>query len=152
MVIKANQNLYKNILVGFASVFIFMETLAFFLGFNINTKSILHYVVFLISTIIFFFVIFLIVDKMNKKHIVFDKGKIIEKNGADERVIVYYNQILRTKYHNKIDLMFGIVDFGYVEIVYKINPKDKELKYLHLYLSPKDYKEIFVKPMSKKCL
>ncbi len=145
MVRKANRNLYKNILIGFACVFIFMGSLAFILGFAINTKSLLHYGVFLISTIILFFLIFLIVDKINKEYIVFDKEKIIKKIGADERVIVYYNQILRTEYHNKIDLMFGTIDFGYVEIVYKINPKDKELKYLHLYLSSKDYKEIFVK-------
>lgn len=149
MIIKVNRNLYKGILIGFASLFIFVETLAFFLGFDINAKSILHYAVALISTMMLFFLIFLIIDKANKKYIVFDKEKIILKKGSDEKVLLYYYQILRTKYHNDVNLFFGYIDFGYVEIVYKMNPQDKEVKCLHIHLSPKEHKDIFVKPMSK---
>ena len=149
MIIKANQNLYKNILICFAVFIILVGTLAYILGFDIDTKSILYYVIFLNSTIILFFIAFLIIDKINKKYIIFDEEKIIEKNDADERIILYNNQILYTKYHNKIDLIFGIIDFGYVEIVYKIDSKDKQPKYLHLYLSLKNYKKIFVESKLK---
>ena len=145
MQIKANQNLYRHILIGFAALIIFMGTLAYFLGFNINVQSILYYVLFLISTIILFFVIFLFIDKTNKKYIIFDEEKIIEKDKVDERIIVFYNQILYTKYHNKIDLFYGIIDFGYVEIVYKVNSKDPHPQRLYLYLSPKNYSKIFVR-------
>lgn len=145
MRIKANQSLYKNILIAFSGLIIFMGSLGYFLGFNINAKSLLFYAIFLISTIILFLVIFLIVDKCNKKYIVFDSEKIKEENKDDEKIIVYYKQILYTKYHNSIDLFNGNIDFGFVEIVYKTDSKDKEPKHFHLYLSKKNYKELFDK-------
>lgn len=148
MRIKANQNLYKNILIAFASLFIFVESLGYFLGFNVSIKSLLFYIVFLVSTIILFLVVFLIIDKNNKNYIIFDEDKIIENNKYNERIIVYYNQILYTKYHNRIDLFYGNIDFGYVEIAYKIDSKDKETKLIHLYLSKKNYKNFFVKSKS----
>ena len=150
MKIKANQNLYKNVLIAFASLLIFMGSLGYFLGFDVNIKSLLFYVIFLVSTIILFLVVFLIIDKNNKKYIIFDEDKIIEKNKYNERIIVYYNQILYTKYHNSIDLFYGNIDFGYVEIAYKIDSKDKETKLIHLYLSKKNYKKIFVNQLNNK--
>ncbi len=141
--IKVNRNLYKNILILFFIVIGFVESLAYFLGFDINAKSILYYVIFLISTMLLFFALFLIIDKLNKKYIVFDGEKIIEKHNNEEKVFLYYDQILGTKYHNNIDLVFGIIDFGYVEIKYKINSKDKDLKHLCIYMSKKMYIKIF---------
>ena len=134
-----------SILIAFSLLIIFIGTLSYFLGFDVNIESLLYYVVFLIFTILFFFVLFLIIDKMNKKYIVFHNDKIIEMHDNEEKVILYFNQILYTKYHNDINLIYGIVDFGYVEIVYKINSKDKEPKHLNLYLSKKNYKTIFKK-------
>ncbi|MBQ7225409.1 MAG: hypothetical protein IJX02_02265 [Clostridia bacterium] len=145
MKIKANRNLYKNILIAFCSLIIFIGTLAYFLGFDLNIKSLLYYAIFLTSTIIVFFGLFLIIDKINKKYIVFDNDKIIEMHSNEEKVILYFNQILYTKYHNNIDLLYGNIDFGYVEIVYKTDSKDKEPKSLNLYLSKKNYKKIFNK-------
>lgn len=145
MKIKANRNLYKNILIAFSILIILIETLAYFLGFDVNVKSLLYYVIFLISTILLFFALFLIIDKINKKYIIFDGEKIIEKHNNEEKIILYFNQILYTKYHNKIDLMYGIIDFGYVEIAYKTDSKDKEVKYFHIYLSKKNYKKLFDK-------
>ena len=145
MKIKANRNLYKNILIAFCSLIIFIGTLAYFLGFDLNIKSLLYYAIFLTSTIIVFFGLFLIIDKINKKYIVFDNDKIIEMHSNEEKVILYFNQILYTKYHNNIDLLYGNIDFGYVEIVYKTDSKDKEPKSLNLYLSKKNYQKIFNK-------
>ena len=145
MRIKANQNLYKNILIAFNGLIIFVGSLGYFLGFTINANSLLFYGIFLISTIILFFIIFLVVDKCNKKYIVFDEAKIKEESKYGEKVIVYYNQILYTKYHNSIDLFNGIIDFGFVKIVYKTDSKDKESKYIHLYLSKKNYKKYLKK-------
>lgn len=150
MKIKANQNLYKNILIAFAGLIIFMGSLGYFLGFDINKKSLVFYVIFLISTITLFLIIFLIVDKSNKKYIVFDENKIIEKNKHDEKVIVYFNQILYTNYHNSIDLLNGNIDFGYVKIAYKVDTKDKEPKFIQFYLSKKNYKKIFEKQLINK--
>lgn len=141
--IKANQSLYKNILIAFAILIILMGSLGYFLGFHINTESLLFYTVFLVSTSIVFGVIFLVIDKSNHKYIIFDEEKIIEKNRENEKIIVYYNQILYTKYHNRIDLIYGIIDFGYVEIVYLTDSKDKEKNSVCLYLSKKNYKRIF---------
>lgn len=145
MRIKANRNLYQNILIAFATLIIFLGTLAYFLGFDVNGKSLLYYAIFLISTIILFFILFIIIDTINKKFIVFDNDKIIEMNKNNKKIILYFNQILYTKYHNNIDLIYGIIDFGYVEIVYKLDSKDKEPKCLNLYLSKKNYKKIFNK-------
>lgn len=143
MRLKANRNFYKNILISFCGLFIFMESLSYFLGFTVNANSILIYFIFLISTIILFLIIFLIVDMFNKKYIVFDKEKIIEESKCGEKIIVYYNQILYTKYHNRIDLFNGNIDFGFVEIVYKTDARDKQTKRFCLYLSKKKYKKIF---------
>ncbi len=143
MKIKANRNLYKNILIAFCILIIFIGSLGYFLGFSINAKSLLYYLIFLISVMLFFVVLFLIIDKLNKTYIVFDKEKIIERHNNEEKIIVYFNQILYTRYHNSIDLFFGNIDFGYVEIVYKIDSKDKEAKRIGLYLSKKNYKKIF---------
>ena len=126
MKIKLNQNLYKNMLIALASLIICIGTLSYFIGFSISVKSMLFYVIFLISTITLFFIIFLIIDKINKTYLIFDEEKIMEISQTDKKILVYYNQILYTKYHNKIDLFFCSIDFGYVEIVYKENPKDKE--------------------------
>lgn len=145
MKIKANRNLYQNILIAFATLIIFLGTLAYFLGFDVNEKSLLYYAIFLISTIILFFILFIIIDKINKKFIVFDNDKIIEMYKNNEKIILYFNQILYTKYHNSIDLISGIIDFGYVEIVYKLDSKDIEPKCLNLYLSKKNYQKIFNK-------
>ena len=145
MKIKANRNLYQNILIAFATLIIFLGTLAYFLGFDVNKKSLLYYAIFLISTIILFFILFIIIDKSNKKFIVFDNDKIIEMYKNNEKIILYFNQILYTKYHNSIDLIYGIIDFGYVEIVYKLDSKDIKPKCLNLYLSKKNYKKIFNK-------
>jgi len=143
MRIKANQNLYKNILIAFNGLIVFMGSLSYFLGFDVNANSLLFYAIFLIATFILFFIIFLVIDKCNKKYIVFDDEKIKEKSNNDEKVIAYYNQILYTKYHNRIDLFNGNIDFGFVEIVYKNDSKDKEPKKVHLYLSKKNYKQLF---------
>lgn len=145
MKIKANRNLYQNILIAFATLIIFLGTLAYFLGFDVNEKSLLYYALFLISTIILFLILFIIIDGMNKKFIIFDNDKIIEMYKNNEEIILCFNQILYTKYHNNIDLIYGIIDFGYVEIVYKLDSKDKEPKSLNLYLSKKNYKKIFTK-------
>lgn len=143
MKIKANRNLYKNILIAFNGLIVFIGSLSYFLGFSVNADSLLFYAIFLISTIILFFVIFLVVDKCNKKYIVFDNEKIKEESKNDEKVIAYYNQILYTKYNNRIDLFNCNIDFGYVEIVYKNDSNDKEPKKVHLYLSKKNYKKLF---------
>lgn len=145
MKIKANKNLYKNILIAFNGLIVFIGSLGYFLGFKVDATSLLFYAIFLISTSILFFIVFLIVDKCNKKYIVFDEEKIKEESKCGEKVIVYYNQILYTKYYNRIDLFNGIIDFGFIEIVYKNDSKDKESKKVHLYLSKKNYKEIFKK-------
>lgn len=150
MKIKANRNLYKNVLIAFASLLIYMGSLGYFLGFDVNIESLLFYVLFLVSTMILFLVVFLIIDKINKKYIIFDEEKIIEKNKYNERIILYYNQIVYTKYHNSIDLFNCIIDFGYVEIGYIIDIKDKETKVTHLYLSKKNYKKIFVNKLYNK--
>lgn len=152
MKIKANQNLYVNILIAFASLVIFMGSLGYFLGFKVTTKSLLFYAVFLISTIILSIVVFLIIDKSNKKYIIFDDDKIIEKSKYNERTIVYYNQILHVKYHNSIDLLYGNIDFGYVEIAYKIDSKDREPKLIHIYLSKKNYRKVFVNQLNNSVI
>ena len=76
MRIKANQSLYKNVLLAFNVLIIFMGSLGYFLGFTINANSLLFYSIFLISTVILFFIVFLAIDKCNKKYIVFDEEKI----------------------------------------------------------------------------
>ncbi len=142
MKIKANRNFYKNVLIAFASLLIFMGSFGYFLGFEVNVNSLMYYALFLVSTILLFLVVFLIIDISNKKYFVFDDGKIIEKNKHNERLIVCYNQILYTKYHNSIDLFYPNIDFGYAEIVY-FDSKDRETKSIHIYLSKKNYKKIF---------
>lgn len=143
MRIKANQNLYKNTLIIFNVLTVFMGSLSYFLGFDINAKSLLFYGIFLISTVVIFFVIFLVVDKCNKKYIVFDEDKINEEFQNDNKIIIYYNQILYTKYHNSIDILYGNIDFGFLEIVYKNDSKDKDPKIIHIYLSKKNYNKLF---------
>ncbi len=145
MRIKANRNLYKNILIAFSGLIILMGSLGYFFGFNINAQSLFFYAVFLISTVIVFLVIFFVIDQCNKKYIVFDGEKIKEESRHGEKILVYYNQILYTKYHNSIDLFIGNIDFGYVEIVYKIDSKDKDAKRFCLYFSKKNYKKMFVR-------
>lgn len=141
MRIKANQNLYRNILIAFNGLIVYMGSLSYFLGFDVNANSLLFYAIFLISTIVFFGTVFLIIDKCNKKYIVFDEEKIWEESKDGEKLIVYYNQILYTKYHNRIDLFYGYADFGFVEIVYKNDSNDRESKNVCLYLSKKNYKK-----------
>ena len=143
MQIKANQHFYKNVIIAFAVLILFMGSLSYFLGFDINTGSLLYYLLFILLTVFTFVMIFIIVDKFNEKYIIFDDEKIIEKYKSSEKIIVYFDQILYTKYHNSIDLTIGNIDFGYVEIVYKFNNTDKEPKHLNLYLSKKNYKRLF---------
>ena len=150
MKIKANQSLYKNILIAFAFLIVFMGSLGYFLGFAITIESFFFYILFLASTSVVFLVTFWVIDKSNHKYIIFDDEKIIEKNRENETIIVYYNQILYTKYHNNIDLIYGIIDFGYVEIVYLTESMDKEKKFVHLYVSKKNYKRIFVNKLNNK--
>ena len=88
MRIKANRNLYQNILIAFATLIIFLGTLAYFLGFEVNGKSLLYCAIFLISTIILFFILFLIIDTINKKFIVFDNAKIIEMYKNNKKIIL----------------------------------------------------------------
>lgn len=143
MKLKANQHFYKNVLIAFAGLIIFMGSLGYFLGFDINTKSLLYYLLFILLTISIFVIIFIIIDSLNPKYIIFDDEKIIVKDEFAEKIIVYFNQILYTKYHNSIDLTIGSIDWGYVEIVYQINNTDNEPKHLNLYLSKKNYKSLF---------
>lgn len=141
MKIKANQNFYKNVLIVLAVLIVFIGSLAYFLGFNINKESLYFYFLFISFVIAASFALFLIIDKINNKYIIFDKEKIIEKNNDSEKIIVFYDQILFVKYFNRIDFIRGIIDFGYVEIMYKTDSKKEEPKYLNLYLSPKCYKQ-----------
>ena len=59
MRIKANQNLYRNILIVFNGLIVFMGSLGYFLGFDVNANSLLFYAIFLMSTFALFFIIFL---------------------------------------------------------------------------------------------
>lgn len=141
--IKANQSLYKNILIACNGLLILMGSFSYFFGFAINANSLLFYGIFLISTTLFCLILFLVVDTCNKKYIVFDGEKIKEESKHGEKIIVYYHQILYTRYHNRIDLLLGNIDFGFVEIVYQPEPKEKEPKHFSLYLSKKNYKKLF---------
>lgn len=143
MRIKANQNFYKNILIAFNGLIVYMGSLGYFFGFDVNANTLLFYAIFLISTVILFFIIFLVIDKCNKKYIVFDDEKIKEESNGCEKVIVYYNQILYTKYHNRIDVFNCNIEYGFVEIVYKNNSNDKEPEIVNIYLSKKNYKKLF---------
>lgn len=142
MKIKANQNLYKNVLIMFAGLSIFIESLAYFLGFNINTESLSFYFLFIAFTAIISFVLFLLINRINNKYIIFDKEKIIEKSKHSEKIIVYYSQIKNIKYQNRIDLIRGIVDFGYAEIMYNQDPRESQ--YMILYMSQKDYDRLWM--------
>ena len=143
MRIKMNQSLYRNILISFCALIICMVSFGYFLGFSINLRNLVFYVLFLILTVVLFFIIFLVIDKTNKKYIVIDNEKITEQTKHEEKIIVYRNQIVRATYHNSIDLINCIIDFGYVEIVYKSNTKENELKRTYIYLSKKNYKKCF---------
>ena len=57
---------------------------------------------------------------------------------------MYYNQIQNIKYYNRIDLIRGIIDFGYADIIYKVDIKEKELRHISLYLSKKHYEEFLI--------
>ena len=145
MKIKLNQSLYKNILISFWFLFFSIETFAYFLGFEINIKSALYYLLGVVSYTLILFIIYLVIDTSNKNFLLFDKEKIVEYRKGNEKILVYFKQILYTKYHNGIDVIYGFTDFGHVEIVYKLDSKDIEPKRLNLYLSKKNYKKIFNK-------
>ena len=145
MKIKLNQSFYRNILISFWILFLALGSFSYFLGFDITVKSALLYLLFVFSCSLIFFFIYLIIDTSNKNYLIFDNEKIIECIKTNERTLVYFNQILYTKYHNAIDIIGGDIDFGYVEIVYKLDSKDKEAKYIYLYLSKRNYKKIFKK-------
>jgi hypothetical protein len=145
MKIKLNQSLYRNILISFWILFIILGSFAYFLGFEINARSVLFYLLFAVSCAFVLLIIYFVIDASNKNFLIFDKEKIVEYRNSCEKTLVYFNQILYTKYHNEIDIIGGHIDFGYVEIVYKLDSKDKECKYINLYLSKKIYKKIFKK-------
>ena len=143
MKIKENRNFYKNIFIFTALVIIFIGSFACFLSFGINGKSLFFYAVFCVATVILLCVIFFIIDKCNNTYIIFDGEKIIRRTKNGETILLYYHQILYTKYRNEIDLLYGYADFGYAEIVYKNDTNDREAKRMGIYLSKKDYKKIF---------
>lgn len=147
MKIKNNRNLYLSLLIMSAIVIVFIGSLAYFLGFDVNVESLLFYLIFLFSTFILFFVIFLIIDVTNKKYLIFDDEKIILKNKTDETVLVYLNQILYTKYHN-FHIGLDYIETAYAEIVYKIDSKDATPKSLWLSISKSAYKKIFGKKIT----
>ena len=145
MKIKSNQSFYRKILMSFWMLFLILGSFAYFLGFDINTRSLLLYLLFVFSCTLILLFVYIIIDASNKNYLIFDEEKIIEYRKTNERTLLYFNQILYTKYHNKIDIIGGHIDFGYVEIVYKLDNKDKDAKYMNLYLSKKNYKKIFKK-------
>lgn len=144
MIIKANRNLYKNALIALAALLIFMGTLAYFLGFTVNMTSLCLYFLFIAIVIITSLALFLMIDTLNNKLIIFDNEKIIERNSNSEKIVVYYSQILNTKYCDRIDFLRENIDFGYVEIKYRLDPKDKQPLYVNLYLSKKHYEQFLL--------
>ena len=141
MTVKANQSLYKNVLMMWAGFFVLMGAFAYFFGFEINAKSLLVFALYLVGVIIVFAGLFLLIDGCNQKYLVFDNEKIIERYKGTEKHIVSYLQIIDTKYHNRVDILGGMIDFGYVEITYKQDSKSKGTKSIWLYLSKKHYQE-----------
>ena len=141
--IKENRNFYKNLLIFVAIIIILIGSFACFFAFGISGKVLFFYAVFLVATAILLGAIFLIIDKCNNTYIIFDGEKIIRKTKDSETILLYDYQILYTKYRNRIDLLYGYADFGYAEIVYKNDTKDREAKRMGIYLSKKDYKKIF---------
>ena len=134
MKIKANQQLYKGILFAIVIFLIFISSLGYFLGFDINIYSLLIYLLILLAIVLLSLLSYLIIDRTNHKYIVFDNEKIIEKNKCLEKIVLYRHQILYTEYHNSIDFFNGIIDFGYAKIAYKLDSKDNETKYIDLYM------------------
>ena len=143
MKIKANQSLYRNIILAFATLFVCICTATYFLGFDVNTDSFFVYLITLFSIKLFFILLYWLIDQLNHKYIVFDNEKIIEINRNTKKILGYYHQIAYTKYHNQIDLVSGVIDFGYVEIVFVKNATEAETKRINLYLSKKQYAKIF---------
>lgn len=143
MKIKLNQSLYRNILISCWILFIILGSFTYFLGFEINIKSALFYLLFVVSCAFILLIIYFIIDLSNKKFLIFDNEKIVEYRKNSEKTLVYFNQILYTKYHNEVDIIGWNIDFGYAEIVYKLDSKDKENKYMNLYLSKRNYIKIF---------
>lgn len=145
MKIKLNQSFYGKILISFWLLFLLFGSFAYFLSFDFNIRSLLFYLLFVFSCTLILLIIYFIIDTSNKNYLIFDEEKIVEYKKTNERTLVYFNQIIYTKYHNKIDIIGGHIDFGYVEIVYKLDSKDKDAKHINLYLSKKIYKKIFKK-------
>ena len=143
MKIKANQSLYRNIILAFAVLFICICTASYFLGFDVNVDSFVIYLITAFAIVLVFILLYCLIDKLNHKYIVFDDEKMIEINRDTKKVLGYYHQIAYTKYHNQIDLIGGFIDFGYVEIVFMKNATEAEAKRINLYLSKKQYAKIF---------
>ena len=143
--IKVNRHLYKNICIACAVETVLLATFAFLLGFEINRTHFGYYLLFIVATVLFFFMLFFMIDKFNHKYIVFDTEKIMATSKGASKTIVYYDQILEAKYHNQIDLFWGKIDFGYVEIVYKTNSDNESNtpQRIQLYMSKNNYQEMF---------
>ena len=141
MKIKANRSFYRNVIIAFAGLLILIGSFAYFLGFDINIETLNYYGAFLAFVTILSFFVFVIVDIFNQKYLIFDEEKIIEKNKSNEKIVVYYDQIFYTKYHNKIDLLYGMIDFGYAEIVCNTYLNDNKDTRILIYLSKKHYKK-----------
>jgi len=145
MRIKANQNFYKNVLVAVGGLFAIYASFAYFLGFDVNAKSLIVYALLLLSCILLLLVVYVTINTVNRNYIAFDEEKIVTIKRDKEKIMLYYYQILYTKYHNSIDILYGNIDFGYMEIVYKTDTKDKEAKRLCMYISKKAYRAVCAK-------
>ena len=141
MKIKANRSFYRNVIIAFAGLLILIGSFSYFLGFDVNVKTLSYYGLFLAFVMMLSFLVFVIIDIFNRKYFIFDEEKIIEKNKNNERIVVYYNQIFYTEYHNKIDIFFGIIDFGYAEIACNTYVNDENGTRICIYLSKKHYKK-----------
>ena len=152
--IKANQNLYRHLLIIFAVIVAFLGSLAYFLGFKINLESLFYYFMFLASVAIFFGILDLIINKCNQTYLIFDEEKVSLEKKQVRIESIYYDRISNATYRDNrsfVDILafllesisFGNPEFsGCVDIVY-IN-SDKEIKHSCYFISKKNYKKAFV--------
>lgn len=137
--IEKDKLVHKVIFSMFSLLFIFLISLGFFLGFEINRKSMLIYTFSILVVIVVFYIIYKIFRKYSKGYHIISEKKIVEYNKDIVIKEIETKDITEVFYMKPIWILMLQMGACFLNIVYI---EENQKKTYHISMSRKDVEYI----------
>lgn len=130
---------YEVIFSMFSLLFIFIISLGYFLGFKINSKSILIYTFSILAVVIVFYILYKIFKKCTKGYYIVNRERIVEYKNGNVIKEIEIKDINEMFYIKPIWILMLQIGACFLNITYI---EENQKKMYHISMSRKDVEKV----------